>query len=226
MFDFVCSPGGVRLAVLCLVVALVSCGEEPGRLPGHSPPAQLAFINGLERVRNDVEEARKEADRVLGKAANLVLTFDSMSGKGPALHARKKAQEQRRKIEEPARLRAAAFLGEVDGLAITEWYGRMERITSLAKSQMAQPACEIAYGRIGPSSRAMEPQFRFRCTATGPIEGFADLNEKDWVYFSGRAVGARSDSLLRDLNHPSVAVLLTALESAPSPDGASKRDER
>ena len=219
-------PEGVRRLVLCLVVALASCGEDPGPLPGHTPPEQLAFFEGLEGVRTEVEEARKEADRTLGKAGNLVLTFDSMSGKGPARRARQIAQEHRKKIEEPARLRAAAFLREVEGLAIRGWYGRVERINSRTKSEMAEPACEIAFGRIGSPDLAMAPQLRFRCVATGPIEGFADLEERDWVHFSGTALGARSDSLSRDLNHPSVAVRLTALEAAPPPNEAPRGGER
>ena len=217
---------GAWWLALCLFVALASCGEDPGRLPGHTPPEQQAFFEGLEGVRDGVEEAQKEADRTLGKAGNLVLTFDSMSGKGPARRARQIAREHRARIEEPARLRAAAFLREVEGLAIRGWYGRLERINSRTKSEMAEPACEIAFGRIGPSDSAMAPQLRFRCAATGPIPGFADFSERDWVHFSGTALGARSDSLARDLIHPSVAVRLTDLEAAPSPDETPIDGER
>jgi hypothetical protein len=192
----------------------------------HAPPEQLAFLSGLEGVRKGVEEAKKEADRTLGKAENLVLAFDSMSGKGPARRARRIAQEQRRKIEAPARLKAVEFLKGVEGLSLQGWYGRLTQIASRAKSEMTRPTCEIHFGRMVSSDAMADPPIRFRCTAVRPIEGFADLEEKDWVYFSGSAVEAKSDSLVLDLARPLITVQLTALEPAPSPEQIPEDGER
>ena len=197
----------------CLALA-ISCSRHPGQFPESTSAEQEAFLLRLEAVQAEVQEAKRTADRELGKAGNLILTFDSMGRKGVAEQARKRFREQREQIERPAREKWKRFLKEIEGLAVHGWYGRIERLPLGTRSEMRQPRCEIASGRVKSEGPVAESRLYFYCRGNKPIERFGELAERDWVYFSGVILRERSKS---DLAAMEIDFELTDVEKAGPP---------
>ncbi len=163
----------------CLALA-ISCSRDPGRFPESTSADQEGFFLRLEAVRAELREAKRTADRELGKAGNLTLTFDSMGRKGVAEQARKRFREQREQIERPAREKWKGFLKEIEGLAVHSWYGRIERLPLGTRPEMLQPRCEIASGRVrseGPIAEKAVCIF----TAVGTSRSSGLGNWRNWT---------------------------------------------
>ena len=109
------------------------------------------------------------------------------------------------------------FLKEIEGLAVRNWYGRIEHIPLGTRSEMVQPRCEIAFGRVRSEGPVAEGRLYFYCRGDKPIERFGELAELDWVYFSGVILRERSKSDSAALEHPEIDFELTGVGKAALP---------